>query len=386
MHTPRHPTSCILPPHMLREIAERGTPAQRKWAIHTLRLTAIFLAERQALLETLAEVSPRLVGVRHRMVYDAGNGSTLPGSLARSEGDPPTGDPAIDEAYAGSGAVYDLYAEVYGRNSLNDMGASLVSTVHYQQGYDNAFWNGKQVVFGDGDENLPPEERLFNRFTIASDIIAHELTHGVIQYEARLAYWNQSGALNESMCDVFGSLSRQRTLNQSAAEADWTVGVGLFTSNVSGVGIRSLKAPGTAYDDPVLGKDPQPAHMDDYRAVAYDNGGVHINSGIPNYAFYLAASRMGGYAWEKAGTIWYLALRDRLQSTADFLAAASATYTVAGELYGLGSLEQQAVKSAWGDVGLFVDGGGETPGCLPALLRLLAYLPERLRETLKLPR
>lgn len=379
MHIHRHPLGCILPPHMLREIAERGTPAQRKWAIHTLRLTAVFLEERQAILEAISEVAPRLAGVKHRMVYDVEHGATLPGRLARNEGDPPSGDPAVDEAYEGSGASYDLYAQVYGRNSLDDLGASLVSCVHYQQGYDNAFWNGKQLVFGDGDENLPLEERLFNRFTVAAEIIGHELTHGVIQYEARLSYWYQSGALNESLCDVFGCLVKQRQLGQSADQADWIVGQGLFTENVSGVGIRSMKAPGTAYDDPVLGRDPQPAHMDDYRLIAYDNGGVHINSGIPNHAFYLAASRIGGYAWEKAGMIWYLALRDRLQSSADFQAAASATHQVAGELYGVGSLEQQAVKSAWGDVGLAVDSGSENPGCLQALVNLLAYLPERLR-------
>jgi Zn-dependent metalloprotease len=211
--------------------------------------------------------------------------------------------------------------------------------VHYQKGYDNAFWNGQQMVYGDGDEDLPPAQRLFNRFTISIDIIGHELTHGVTQYEAKLAYLNQPGALNESMSDVFGVLVKQYQLGQTAAQADWLVGQGLFTSNVNGVALRSMKAPGTAYDDPVLGKDPQPAHMRDYVNTIEDNGGVHINSGIPNHAFYVTATEIGGNAWEKAGRVWYVTLRDKLSITSNFQAAANLTYQTAGELFGAGSLE-----------------------------------------------
>src|SRR3990172_275964 len=223
----------------------------------------------------------------------------------------------------------------------------LDSTVHYRIGYDNAFWDGEQMVYGDGDENLPVEERLFNRFTIALDVIGHELTHGVTQFEAKLMYSQQPGALNESMSDVFGSLVRQYQLAQTAAEADWIIGKGLLTANVNGVGIRSMKAPGTAYDDPVLGKDPQPAHMKDYVNTISDNGGVHINSGIPNHAFYVTAIEIGGQSWEKAGKIWYVTLRDKLKRNAAFGTAAFHTFQSAGELYGKGSLEQKAVKAGW---------------------------------------
>ena len=118
-----------------------------------------------------------------------------------------------------------------------------------------------------------------------------------------------------------------------------------------------MKAPGTAYDDPVLGKDPQPAHMDHYQDVDYDNGGVHINSGIPNHAFYVTAKEIGGFAWERAGRIWYVALRDKLQSRSDFQEAARLTFEVAEELFGVGSLEAQAVRRGWGEVGINVDGG-----------------------------
>jgi Zn-dependent metalloprotease len=174
------------------------------------------------------------------------------------------------------------------------------------------------------------------------------------------------------MSDVFGSLVKQYQLKQTASQADWIIGAGLLTENVNGVGIRSMKAPGTAYDDPVLGKDPQPAHMKDYVDTIQDNGGVHINSGIPNHAFYRTALEIGGNAWEKAGQIWYVTLRDKLTSTSKFQDCANLTYEVAGTLYGAESLEQKAVKNGWAAVGLDVGAPTEPGGgCFGALFRLL---------------
>ncbi len=368
-----HPCRCsIVPPHMLKEIAEKGSQRQRDWALRTLAATEQFRGQRLAAADIEALARPMRVAAKQRTIYDAENGSGLPGRQVRAEGDPPTNDPAADEAYDGSGATYDLFRDVYDRNSIDNRGLRLDSTVHYEQGYDNAFWNGQQMVYGDGDEDLPEAERLFNRFTIAIDVIGHELTHGVTQYEARLRYWEQPGALNESFSDVFGSLVKQRSLGQTAADADWIIGQGLLTENVNGQGLRSMKAPGTAYDDPVLGKDPQPGHMRDYKDVDYDNGGVHINSGIPNRAFYIVATEIGGFAWEKAGQIWYVTLRDKLRGNSNFQDAARLTFQTAGELYGDGSLEQQAVRKGWEEVGLTVDqGGGGGRGCLFAPLALL---------------
>jgi len=340
-----HPIFCILPPYMLRNLAERGTPAQRNWAFRTLTLSEQFRGRRMT-LGNLAAKAITPAGEKRRTIYDAQNGTKLPGKLVRGEGDPPTGDPAVDEAYDGSGATYDLYAEIFQRNSIDDRGMRLDSTVHYDREYDNAFWDGSQMVYGDGDGEL------FERFTKAIDVIGHELTHGVTEHEAGLIYAGQPGALNESFSDVFGSLVKQWVINQTADEADWIIGAGLFTCKVSGAGIRSMKAPGTAYDDPVLGKDPQPAHMKDYYRGSEDNGGVHINSGIPNRAFYLAAIEIGGYAWEKAGKIWYITLRDRLRPWSNFNRAANLTIAVAGELYSEGSREQNAVRNAWKQVGV----------------------------------
>jgi Zn-dependent metalloprotease len=192
-------------------------------------------------------------------------------------------------------------------------------------------------------------------FTVATDVIGHELTHGVVEDEARLAYFFQPGALNESSADVFGSLVKQKVLNQTVQTADWLIGAGLFTRQVKGVALRSMKSPGTAYDDPVLGKDPQPAHMKDFVRTYEDNGGVHTNSGIPNHAFYLAAIAIGGYAWDKAGRIWYETLRDsRLRPNTGFQSFAGLTVDNAGRLYGFGSAEQKAVRHGWAEVGIKV--------------------------------
>ena len=152
---------------------------------------------------------------------------------------------------------------------------------------------------------------------------------------------------------MFGSLIKQRKAKQTAAEADWLIGAGLFTSAVNGSALRSMKAPGTAYDDDVLGKDPQPDHMDQYNNTYQDNGGVHINSGIPNKAFYQAAVDMGGFAWEKAGRIWYETLRDSaLRTNTGFKRFANLTVATATRLYGPESLEQTVVVNAWATVGI----------------------------------
>jgi Zn-dependent metalloprotease len=158
------------------------------------------------------------------------------------------------------------------------------------------------------------------------------------------------------MSDVFGSLVKQKRLNQTSAQADWLIGAELLIKeNVNGVALRSMKAPGTAYDDPVLGKDPQPEHMSDFVFTFEDNGGVHINSGIPNKAFYLVATQLAGYAWERAGRIWYETLRDsRLRPNTGFRRFARLTIAVAERLYGVNSAEQQAVREAWKQVGIAV--------------------------------
>ena len=148
------------------------------------------------------------------------------------------------------------------------------------------------------------------------------------------------------------SLVKQYSLKQKAEKADWLIGSGLFTRKINGIALRSMKEPGTAYDDTTIGKDPQPGHMKNYVETNDDNGGVHINSGIPNRAFYLTAKELGGYAWEKAGKIWYVTLTERLRERSDFQKAADSTFQVARNLYGEGSPEENAIQKAWNLVGI----------------------------------
>jgi Zn-dependent metalloprotease len=173
---------CIVPPHLLREIINRGDPAMKKWAINTITLSEQVRMTRQVFVaDTIMAISQQ----KERRIYDAKNKTTLPGKLVRMEGDASNGDPAADEAYNGAGWTYDLYKDVYGRNSVDGKGLKLDSTVHYSEKYDNAFWNGNQMVYGDGDG------KIFDRFTKAIDVIGHELTHGVTQYTAKLEYQDQ---------------------------------------------------------------------------------------------------------------------------------------------------------------------------------------------------
>jgi Zn-dependent metalloprotease len=352
----RHSLHCILPPYILAQIAENGSPELRATAMRTLLVDPTIRIVRASTAGPTTGATSRLRNAAGnivtpgpvRTIRDAQHQPEAPGPvIVRREGEPPTDDVAVNEAYDGLGATFALFWEAYQRNSIDDAGLPLDATVHYDQDYDNAFWDGTQMVFGDGDGEL------FNRFTIALDVIGHELTHGVTEKEAGLAYFGQSGALNESVSDVFGSLVKQKLLGQTADEADWLIGAGLLTPAVKGVALRSMKAPGTAYDDPTLGKDPQPGHMADFVTTNEDNGGVHINSGIPNRAFYLAASAIGGNAWDRAGKIWYNALLDpNTRSNTNFAGFARVTIDVAGRLYGIESAEVAAVTEAWTTVGV----------------------------------
>jgi Zn-dependent metalloprotease len=346
-----HPIHCsIVPPHLLTRLAALRDPrlsvAAQGARRALLELDPVHRMRAERLRAPVRRGSAR-TGTLTRRIHDAGGREELPGTLVRAEGAGATGDAATDEAYEGLGSTYRLFSEEYGRSSIDGAGKALCATVHYGSNYDNAFWDGERMVFGDGDGEI------FGRFTASLTVISHELTHGFTQYSTNLVYQGQSGALNESLSDVFGVLVEQRELDQDAAAASWLVGEGIFTDEVQGVALRSLRAPGTAYDDDVLGKDPQPATMADYVSTASDNGGVHINSGIPNRAFYLTAATLGGKAWKGAGAIWYDAvLGGSIPPDCDFPTFARATVEAAARRFGAGSSEAEAVSAAWSQVGV----------------------------------
>jgi Zn-dependent metalloprotease len=361
-----HPSqyAAIVPPYLLAHIALAAGPrfdaaaeAARRSLLrdHPVRewrlageLPSFIAPERPAHDERPA-AAPGTAPQPDRRISDAESDDTLPGRLVRREGEPPTGDDAVDEAYVGLGDTFEMFARVFARDSIDDAGMPLEATVHYGEHYDNAFWDGERMVFGDGDGQV------FRGFTGSLSVIGHELAHGVTERTAKLRYQGQSGALNEHVSDVFGALVEQYSMGQDAASATWLIGEGVFTDLVEGRGIRSMKEPGTAYDDEILGRDPQPDHFDRYIETDDDNGGVHLNSGIPNRAFALAAIELGGFAWEEVGRIWYDVLTSgRLRTNSDFRQFASETVRVAHERHGPISREARAVEGGWAAVGLAV--------------------------------
>ncbi len=372
------PLNCITPPHVLRKLLESDEQDIREAALSTLLSNARLRGERAVRASFAGAVAP--TGGR-RTIFDCQNRTYLPSAvLARSEDGPESTDGSVNQAFDGLGTTRQFYKDVHGRDSIDDHGMRLDGYVHRGRNYNNAFWDGQQMVFGDGDG------RVFTDFTGSLDVIAHELTHGVTEHTAGLEYHTQSGALNEHISDVFGSLVKQWSGQQSAEEANWLIGSEIFTPGIEADALRSMKAPGTAYDNSLFGKDPQPDHMSKFVDLPDteegDNGGVHINSGIPNKAFYLTAVGIGGHAWEAAGHIWYAALEESGART-QFQDFADTTYFKAGSLYGAGSAEQQAVLAAWREVGIRISGLSPAIGAragedgLAALTRQLNALAPR---------
>jgi Zn-dependent metalloprotease len=385
---PDRTLNCIVPPHVLDHLLQSSDTAIREAALSTLLTTTRLRGEREIRGALRGLSSPRR---GRRTVFDCRNNTFLPlAVLARSEDGSPATDNSVNQAFDGLGATRQFYMEVLGRDSIDDRGMRLDGYAHRGTNYNNAFWDGQEMVFGDGDG------RVFTDFTASLDVIGHELTHGVTEHTAALEYHGQSGALNESLSDVMGSLVKQWFLRQTADEADWLIGTEVFTPGIGADALRSLKAPGEAYDNQLLGKDPQPDHMQRYVQLPDteegDNGGVHINSGIPNKAFFLTAVEIGGFAWEAPGHIWYESLRASTPTT-DFQAFADTTFTTAGALFGQDSVEQKAVVAAWDDVGITVSAApkglpsaqvgcpGDTDGANPMadLTRQMAELTKQLQ-------
>jgi hypothetical protein len=337
----------FVPPYLLERIAASSSDAADHWQLTLARDQELRTGRASA--PTTAPAATHVDGAAW-VVHTAHNGSTLAGDVVRSAGDPASGDVTVDEAADGVTGVLALYADIYARSSYDGSGSPVVVTVHYEQNYDNAFWDGSQLVFGDGDG------KVFGSFTKPVDVLGHEFTHGVTQFSAALTYQDQPGALNESVSDCFGMCLKQRLLGQTADQADWLVGEGIFLPGINARALRDMAHPGTAYDDPTLGRDPQVGDLADYVDTTDDNGGVHTNSGIPNRAFYLAATAIGGNTWDGAGKIWYAALTGgQVGADTDFAGFAAATVAVAGDHAG-------AVTEAWATVGVAVGGSSGTSG------------------------
>ena len=356
-HNHFSPVQCILPPYLTDKLADSPNKNLSKIALNTkfrnfrLRGDREFFKtindQQKTLLGVMAAKPPK-AAVLKMEVYNCNRAaSTTSATLLwnTSSEKLPTDKDAKNVINAGKG-TWSFYNDLFGRNSIDNLGMTIQQYIHYDKKYDNAFWDGRRMIFGDGDGTI------FGSFTTDIDVIGHELTHGVTQYEANLDYHVQAGALNESFSDVFGILIKQRMLNQDVKQSNWLIGENVLLGD--NYALRSMKEPGTGYKGhPELGDDPQPATMDGFVKLpdtsAGDWGGVHYNSGIPNYAFYVTAFNMGGFAWEKAGKIWYSALTDKanLKKNATFSDLRKLTIKYAGQLFGLKSLEVKAVTDGW---------------------------------------
>jgi Zn-dependent metalloprotease len=326
--------------HMAKTTAVQGLDpsAAQRTALASERLRT---QRRYATNATLATLTPPRPGKADRQVFDDQNTWNTDVALVRGEGDQPAAGANANAAYDALGVTRDFYREVLGRDSIDNAGTTLIGNVNFGVEYDNAFWDGERMVFGNGDN------KIFKDFTNDVDVPGHELTHGVTQYTAGLEYEDQPGALNEAFSDIFGSCVDQYAQGIDAGEHNWLIGEGVMADALYGEAIRSMSHPGTAYDNPVLGKDPQADTMAGYVA----GGDPHVNSGIINRVFYLTAIDLGTF---KAAKIWYATLQN-LWPKAQFADAAHVCSEMARILARDGVVARQApqtVRAAFHEVGI----------------------------------
>ena len=382
----RDPFSCILPDYLLEQLADKN-PALKERARETIAADRILLANRPAMARLATLESSAAAGGKSRTVFTADNSMNLQRRRLRGENDPPSGNVAADKVYDFFGNTYDFFYSVYGRNSVDNSGMPMVGTVELGPNYNNAFWNGREMGFGTGDGVT------FTNFVDSLDVIGHELTHGVVQFNGNggLAYSGEAGALNESMADVFGVLAKQYTKNQTANQADWLLGSEIMASATC---LRSMSNPHDGLGQLRLPNGSvisgQPKHMSELYPddANRDNYGVHINSGIPNHAFYHFAMSLGGNAWGDAGQVWYDTLTqgnlpvgvenglqgDRNHGWLQMFADKTTQF--------VGSSNSQKLKEAWNKVGINVQGDGAGPGPGPVVGNDLRSKLEKIRKDL----
>jgi Zn-dependent metalloprotease len=302
--------------------------------------------QRQRLsVEAISTLTAPQPGQTDRAIYDDQNQWNFDVALERGEGDPAVSGQNVNQAYDHAGAARDLLKQVFNRDGADNAGMTINVNVNFGVGFNNAFWDGVRLTMGNGDNVI------FVDFAASPDVVGHELGHGVVQFTANLDYYSQSGALNESFADVLGTLSEQRLRDETFDTANWLIGDEIMAPGLYGEALRSMAHPGTAYDNSILGQDPQPDHMSNYYSGPADNQGVHINSGICNRAFYLTCDEIGTDA---AGQIWYAGLQN-LWPTAVFTDAATVLAAQARILardQAVPRQAAQAVRAAWRRVGV----------------------------------
>jgi Zn-dependent metalloprotease len=272
-------------------------------------------------------------------MYNCNHSQTLPGSIIPSPGS--SADAVAKRAFATTTKMAEFYKTLFGRNSIDNLGMTIVSSIHFGTDYNNAFWNGFQMAYGDGDG------KIFVDFTKSNDVVGHELSHGVTQHSLQLNYANEPGGLNESISDVFGTMFRQWLGRQSVTAADWLIGKDIMGPTAIAKGyncLRNMKDPAA---NGALAA--QPKHYSKYRPGM----DPHESSGIPNFAFYNAATMIGGNSWDKAGQIWYHAMTSgRPAPSLKMKAFADRTRKSTATLFPGDVNVGSAIDKAWKIVGL----------------------------------
>ena len=337
----------IVPDDVLERLAKDAsfTEEQRRNFANTAAVSRAFRKLRVDVSEFTASTTDRFLAAGAGppapsvTVADCHHTQTLPGTpIAHPD---TAADGTVKRAFVEAAAVAAFYSAAFGRNSIDDAGMTIASSVHYGNKYNNAFWNGMRMAYGDGDGDI------FIDFTLGNDVIGHELTHGVTQHSLQLAYADEAGGLNESISDAFGSMFRQWQANQTVDLADWLIGKDIIGPGGTARGytcLRDMASPGAAHC-----LAPQPYTYADYKPGM----DPHYSSGIPNLAFCNVAKAIGGKSWEKAGRIWYKALTGfGPDSTLGMKAFADRTRQVAASIFPGDAGVAHAVDAGWVSVGL----------------------------------
>ncbi len=327
---------CIIPEIVLEELNKKGANIE----MPNVQLDQSIRIHRQSMM-FMARALPEAAGTSARRVFDSQNTGSTRLKITREEGAAAATDADVNAAYDNGGLVRDYFKTVLGWNSIDDNGLDLIFNVHYMVKYNNAFWDGEQMTFGDGDGVN------FRNFVRALDVTGHELTHGIVQYTANLEYKGQSGALNEHFADVFGTAVKQWAAKETEKTANWLMGEICMMGKFQGKAIRSMKAPA----DVSVVLSAQPDNMSKIFKGTADNGGVHVNSGIPNKAFYLVSMDIGT---QKAAKLWFETLKTLKQTSkfADlYKALTKVTKTLVADKT-LPATTQASVEKAFKAVGI----------------------------------
>lgn len=344
----------IIPNRVFIQLAKKEkNPKKRKQILDTIQESirqrykrSVIYNNRKLFLTSLRGVA----GMERRWFYDCNNTWDFPQDPTlkfeqKHSHDIPEIESIIAQVHVSNmDEVYDFFRDVYKRKSFDKKSGTVKFFSHYGTNYDNAYWDGEQMVFGSGGE-------YFNDLGASIGVVGHEFAHSIDQYDSNLRYEGEPGALSESFADVMACCIEQYVYNEWPDKAHWLIGKDLWKTEVVGPefkALRSMSDPGTAFPG-----DDQPSHMDNFYNGTDDNGGVHINSGIPNKAFYLFATSIGGKSWQNAGKIWYKAIGDQrlVKSDCTFKQFAKATLTISKRV---DSNLTTHLKDAWNAVGIMV--------------------------------